>query len=75
MYYNDRSPSPDTDAEKEWRKDEYVRLRSALSLSRAELSKLTGLKITTLNQLPYSGAPSLIVLERMRAALETRQAA
>lgn len=75
MYYNDRPPSPDTAAEKQWRKDEYVRLRTALSLPRAELSRVTGLKITTLNQLPYSGAPSLIVLERMREALEDRQAA
>nr|WP_278434362.1 hypothetical protein [Brucella anthropi] len=76
MYYNDRPPSPDTDAEKQWRKDEYKRLRSALSLPRVELSAITGLAISTLNQIPYrQKAPSLLVLERMREALEKREAA
>jgi len=76
MYYSDRPPYAQTDAEKEWRRDEYRRLRSALNLPRAELSALTGLAISTLNQIPArSKPPSLLVLERMREALEQRQAA
>lgn len=76
MYYNDRPPYAQTDTEKAWRRDEYRRLRSALALPRSELSAITGLAITTLNQIPSRNKPpSLIVLERMREALEQRQAA
>ena len=76
MYYSDRPYLARTDAEKAWRTSEYVRLRSALALPRAELSAITGLAISTLNQIPFRGKPpSLIVLERMREALERRQAA
>lgn len=57
-----------------WRTQEYKRLRSELNLSRAALSEITGLKISTLNQLPYKNKIiSLLVLERMRAALEARK--
>lgn len=57
-----------------WRAQEYKRLRSELNLSRAELSEITGLKISTLNQIPYKNKIiSLLVLERMRAALEAKK--
>lgn len=57
-----------------WRAQEYKRLRSELNLPRAELSEITGLKISTLNQIPYKNKIiSLLVLERMRAALEARK--
>lgn len=58
------------------RADEYRRLRSALGLPRAELSALTGLAVSTLNQMPYEPAgrvPSEQVLERMRVELARRQ--
>lgn len=58
------------------RADEYRRLRAALGLPRAELSALTGLAISTLNQMPYEPAgrvPSPEVLERMRQELARRQ--
>lgn len=57
-----------------WRAQEYTRLRSELKLSRAVLSEITGLKISTLNQIPYKNKTvSLLVLERMRAALEVKK--
>lgn len=70
MYYNDRPSIRNSETEREWRKEEYRRLRSALSLPRAELSAITGLKISTLNQIPFNKPPSLLVLERMRDFLE-----
>jgi transcriptional regulator with XRE-family HTH domain len=55
---------------------EYRRLRDALGISRAELSALTGLAVSTLNQMPYEPVgrvPSPEVLERMREELARRQ--
>ena len=73
MYYADRPIFATTPEEKVWRNAEYRRLRRALSLSRPSLSAVTGLSITTLNQIPYRDkAVSLAVLERMREALEER---
>ena len=74
MYYNGRTTYAQSDAEKSWRRDEYRRLRSALNLPRSELSAITGLSISTLNQIPgRNKPPSLLVLERMRAALEFKR--
>lgn len=74
MYYADRPIFAKTLAEKAWRDEEYRRLRSALSLSQVELAKITGLSVTSVNQLPYrTRRISLAVLERMREALEDRQ--
>lgn len=57
-----------------WRIQEFKKLRSELDLPRTELAKITGLKVSTLNQIPHKNKTvSLLVLERMRAALEARK--
>lgn len=54
-----------------WRIQEFKKLRSELNLPRSELAEITGLKISTLNQIPNKNkVVSILVLERMRAALE-----
>ncbi|KAB2673088.1 hypothetical protein F9K77_07145 [Ochrobactrum sp. LMG 5442] len=81
MYYTDKPIHAKTPADVQWRVDEFKRLRSELKIfkvKRPELSRLTGLKISSLDQYPYAPAgriPSLLVLERMRAALEQRLSA
>lgn len=67
--------TPLTVEEIKTRAAEYRRLRAALGMCRADLSKLTGLAVSSLNQMPYEPAgrvPSPEVLERMRQELARR---
>jgi transcriptional regulator with XRE-family HTH domain len=76
MYYTYHPRLAKTSEERAWRADEYKRLRNALHVSQRELGFISGLTVNTVNQMPClsSGrSPSLLVLTRMRAALDHRQ--
>lgn len=74
MFYQTRSIAAQSPQEAAWRSQEYKRLRTALNLTSVELSVVTGLSLSTIRQIPtLKKIPSLLVLERMRAALEVRK--
>ncbi|WP_421522173.1 helix-turn-helix domain-containing protein [Ochrobactrum quorumnocens] len=76
MYYTDHPRLAKTPEERAWRADEYKRLRSALHVSQRELASISGLTVNTINQMPCLSSgryPSLLVLTRMRAALDHKQ--
>lgn len=74
FYYVNRPIFARSQNEIAWRIQEYKYLRSELNLPRSDLSEITGLKISTLNQIPHKEkVVSLIILERMRVALEANQ--
>ncbi len=73
MYYLDHPAIAKTDSEKQWRADEFKRLRAALALPQKELAELTGLSHNTIRQLPsvkHGRIPTLATIERMRLELE-----
>lgn len=70
-----RGNSPAAAADRDRRRHEYVDLRKRLALPPAELSKVTGLTVGTLNTMPgwtTASAPTDATLAKMRAELVRR---